>query len=49
MIYTVTLNPSLDYVMHLNTLNTNAINRSLKEDFMLMLKTFKIIFTLDSR
>jgi lipopolysaccharide/colanic/teichoic acid biosynthesis glycosyltransferase len=24
-------------------------NRSLKEDFMLMLKTFKIIFTLDSR
>lgn len=32
MIYTVTLNPSLDYIMHLDTMNINAVNRSLKEE-----------------
>lgn len=32
MIYTVTLNPSLDYIMHLDNMNINAVNRSLKEE-----------------
>ena len=32
MIYTVTINPSLDYVMHLETLNINQTNRSTKEE-----------------
>lgn len=32
MIYTVTLNPSLDYIVHLDHLNTNAVNRSHKEE-----------------
>ncbi|WP_054742803.1 1-phosphofructokinase [Cellulosilyticum ruminicola] len=32
MIYTVTLNPSLDYIMHLANMNINAVNRSLKEE-----------------
>lgn len=32
MIYTVTLNPSLDYVMHLDVLNTGRVNRSQRED-----------------
>lgn len=32
MIYTVTLNPSLDYVMHLDTINVNGFNRSKKEE-----------------
>ncbi|MBE6023974.1 MAG: 1-phosphofructokinase [Cellulosilyticum sp.] len=31
MIYTVTLNPSLDYIMHLDHLDISAINRSQKE------------------
>ena len=31
MIYTVTLNPSLDYVMHLNSLSS-GVNRSVKEE-----------------
>lgn len=33
MIYTVTLNPSLDYVMHPNTLTPHLVNRSTKEAF----------------
>ena len=32
MIYTVTLNPSLDYVMHLDQMNANSVNRSNKEE-----------------
>lgn len=32
MIYTVTLNPSLDYIMHLDSININAVNRSNKEE-----------------
>lgn len=32
MIYTVTLNPSLDYIMHLNSMELNAVNRSIKEE-----------------
>lgn len=32
MIYTVTLNPSLDYIMHLNEFNIGGINRSQKEE-----------------
>ena len=32
MIYTVTLNPSLDYVMHLNELSISGVNRSVKEE-----------------
>ena len=32
MIYTVTLNPSLDYIMHLNCLKINTMNRSIKEE-----------------
>ena len=32
MIYTITLNPSLDYVMHLDKLNINTVNRSSKEE-----------------
>lgn len=32
MIYTVTLNPSLDYIMHLDGMNINSVNRSLKEE-----------------
>lgn len=32
MIYTLTLNPSLDYVMHLNNLITGSLNRSQKEE-----------------
>lgn len=32
MIYTVTLNPSLDYVMHLDKLNVSGVNRSKKEE-----------------
>lgn len=32
MIYTVTLNPSLDYVMHLDEMNANCVNRSNKEE-----------------
>lgn len=32
MIYTVTLNPSLDYIMHLDSLKINTINRSNKEE-----------------
>ncbi|WP_069999342.1 1-phosphofructokinase [Cellulosilyticum sp. I15G10I2] len=32
MIYTVTINPSLDYVMHLDALNINQTNRSTKEE-----------------
>lgn len=32
MIYTVTLNPSLDYIMHLDHLNVSGINRSKKEE-----------------
>ena len=32
MIYTVTLNPSLDYIMHLDSLKTNTMNRSNKEE-----------------
>lgn len=32
MIYTVTLNPSLDYVMHLDTINVSGFNRSKKEE-----------------
>lgn len=32
MIYTLTLNPSLDYVMHLNDLSTGSVNRSQKEE-----------------
>ncbi len=32
MIYTVTLNPSLDYVMHMENLKTLAINKSKKEE-----------------
>ncbi len=33
MIYTVTLNPSLDYVMHINSLNSDDVNRSSSEEF----------------
>lgn len=33
MIYTVTLNPSLDYVMHVNSLNSDDVNRSSSEEF----------------
>ncbi len=32
MIYTVTLNPSLDYIMHLDNITFNTVNRSLKEE-----------------
>ncbi len=32
MIYTVTLNPSLDYVMHLDQMNAHCVNRSNKEE-----------------
>lgn len=32
MIYTVTLNPSLDYVMHLDNLEVSGVNRSKKEE-----------------
>lgn len=32
MIYTITLNPSLDYVMHLDILKINSVNRSKKEE-----------------
>lgn len=32
MIYTVTLNPSLDYVMHLDEMNADCVNRSNKEE-----------------
>ena len=32
MIYTVTLNPSLDYVMHLDEFNLSSVNRSKKEE-----------------
>ena len=32
MIYTVTLNPSLDYIMHLNHLEVSGVNRSRKEE-----------------
>ena len=32
MIYTVTLNPSLDYIMHLDELNVSGVNRSKKEE-----------------
>lgn len=32
MIYTVTLNPSLDYIMHLESMDLNAVNRSCKEE-----------------
>lgn len=32
MIYTVTLNPSLDYIMHLNTITTSTVNRSNREE-----------------
>lgn len=32
MIYTVTLNPSLDYIMHLDSLKINTMNRSNKEE-----------------
>lgn len=32
MIYTVTLNPSLDYVMHLDELSISGVNRSVKEE-----------------
>lgn len=32
MIYTVTLNPSLDYIMHLDALNVSGVNRSNKEE-----------------
>lgn len=32
MIYTLTLNPSLDYVMHLNNLTPGSLNRSQKEE-----------------
>ena len=31
MIYTVTLNPSLDYYLHVDELNVGETNRSLKE------------------
>lgn len=33
MIYTVTLNPSLDYVMHINSLKSDDVNRSSSEEF----------------
>lgn len=33
MIYTVTLNPSLDYVMHIGSLNCEDVNRSSSEEF----------------
>ncbi len=32
MIYTVTLNPSLDYVMHLDQMDAHCVNRSNKEE-----------------
>ena len=32
MIYTVTLNPSLDYIMHLDHLEVSGVNRSRKEE-----------------
>lgn len=32
MIYTVTLNPSLDYIMHLDNLEVSGVNRSKKEE-----------------
>ncbi len=32
MIYTVTINPSLDYIMHLDNVNLNTMNRSTKEE-----------------
>lgn len=32
MIYTVTLNPSLDYIMHLDEINISGVNRSRKEE-----------------
>ena len=32
MIYTVTLNPSLDYVMHLEQMTTGSVNRSNREE-----------------
>ena len=32
MIYTVTLNPSLDYIMHLDNLEISSVNRSRKEE-----------------
>ena len=32
MIYTVTLNPSIDYVVRLDTLETGSVNRSENQD-----------------
>lgn len=32
MIYTITLNPSLDYIMHLDKIDINGVNRSKKEE-----------------
>ena len=34
MIYTVTFNPAIDYVMHTQALQLGSVNRAVKEEIM---------------